>query len=275
MPVREFVRNAREPSLCTKIARAGLLCQHNPNVISTNRQMPEEQQLSFRLEKEMLSNAQDHGIHALLSLIGKDKYPYITAAREIGIGAVIPDVLLACWHGMPDWKPRTLSTVESAVVAYLLANGTATSDKLKEDLFLTDSGAKRALDSITGAGFALSVNQNVIESCFPNDEVSLVAFEFKMKRWNDALQQAVTYFDFANESYVIMDAAQIECSDQIMTRFVNAGVGLILQSQQGFRLRLKSLEKSRITPARVQAISKLSLLLGIKSGVFDPLLKGT
>jgi hypothetical protein len=237
--------------------------------------MPEEEQLSFRLEKEMLSNAQDHGIHALLNLIEKDHYPFITAAREISVGAVIPDVLIACWHGMPDWKPRMLSTVESAVVAYLLANKAVNSTKLKEDLFLTDSGAKRALDSITGAGFALFATQDTIEPCFPNDEVSLIAFEFKMKKWNDALQQAKTYFDFANASYVILDAAQIECSDQLIAKFAEAGVGLILQSQQGFKLRLKSAEESRITSARVQAISKLSLLLGVKSCVPDPLLKCT
>src|ERR1043165_8140509 len=88
------------------------------NEISDNPPMPDPQ-TSFRLEKEMLLSAQNLGVHVILEVLGKNGCPYVTASKEVSVGTVIPDVLIGCWHSIPDWKPRALSTVESAVIAYL------------------------------------------------------------------------------------------------------------------------------------------------------------
>jgi hypothetical protein len=231
--------------------------------ISDSHTPPE--QASFRFEKDMLLSARNLGVHLLLRQIGIEERPYITAAQEISIGSVIPDLLVACWRAAPRWKQRSLSSVESAVIAYLLDQKLVPEKKLKADLFLTDSGATRALTGIKDAGFSLQDSDELIETCFPNDDVNLVAFEFKLKKWNDALEQASSYFDFANESYVVVDANQVK-PDGISNKFAEAGVGLIFQDHIGYRMLLRSSTRLPRTASRVQVLSKLALLPGVKTG---------
>ncbi|MGH9715475.1 MAG: hypothetical protein ACRD4R_01910 [Candidatus Acidiferrales bacterium] len=91
----------------------------------------------------------------------------------------------------------------------------------------------------------------------------LIAIEMKLKRWREALDQAIAYRSFADEVHVVMDGAQVRISDSARDAFVSSGVGLILHCDSGF---LREVPACRVMPA--PSVDRLFALTKLTSGPY-------
>jgi hypothetical protein len=115
------------------------------------------------------------------------------------------------------------------------------------------------------AGFAIADNQGRYKSVVSLSSVSLLAVEFKLKRWREALRQAAQYREFADDSYVILDSSKVETTQTMLSEFRSAGVGLILQRNDNqFKVALASKTCRPASAARIHTLQRLLALPGKK-----------
>ena len=55
----------------------------------------------------------------------------------------------------------------------------------------------------------------------------MIAVEAKLRRWREALQQAVSYLDFADQAYVALPAAVVDRNNGLVAAAETARVGII------------------------------------------------
>lgn len=111
----------------------------------------------------------------------------------------------------------------------------------------------RLLDELIGAG-ALEETANGSVRLSPelrSLRTQVVAVEAKLSRWNEALEQAVSYGAFADRSFVAMDAGRIDGSRHDVTEaFRRAGIGLVLVDGDGARCIHPGRKNARVTPGK-------------------------
>lgn len=181
--------------------------------------------------------------------------------RQPTIGSVIPDLLLGIWSGdLPRYKG--MNTVSRCVLAWLFVKKLAVSEEqIREDLLISQNAADYALSTLSRIGAVAKRDSGEVElrSEFDaSNSVRLIAIEMKLKRWKDALAQAVQYREFADESYVILDGNQAKLNEEARQAFIAHGVGLFLQ--RGGELK-QELRATSVTPRpsvdRLFALDKL------------------
>ncbi|SRR6266852_7717809 len=182
--------------------------------------------------------------------------------REAAIGSVIPDVLIGLWRGdLPPWG--NLNSVSRHVLACLSAQKAVPSEEyLCENLLLSSDAAGTAVSTLKRIGAVVKRDSGevAIQPEFDVlDSVKLIAIEIKLKRWREALEQAVMYRKFADEAHVVLDGNQVRLTDEIRSAFTSSGIGLFLQFG-GMVTRV--LEAATETPAasvdRLFALAKLA-----------------
>lgn len=154
------------------------------------------------------------------------------ALLEPTIGNVIPDMVLCTFTR--DFDPRnwkTITALEGALVAAIEMLGGCTYKELLQTVFITEQRASNALGRLEKIG---SIEQTVggrysVSRNASSDAVEIVAVEFKLRKWAEALEQAFQYRRFADRSYVILDGTQVRAEDKIIQEFRAKGVGLLLQ----------------------------------------------
>jgi hypothetical protein len=180
---------------------------------------------------------------------------------EPTIGSVIPDMLFGIWSG--DLPPcHRLNPVSRHIFAWLSERRVASSEaELRENLFLSDHATSSAVSSMVQVGAITKGDSGEVLLRPAFDvlrSVRLIAIEMKLKRWREALEQAVAYQRFADEAYVVLDGDQVSLSDQARQAFVSSGVGLFLHYAAGFSCDIPA---TRVLPDpsadRVFALSKL------------------
>lgn len=183
---------------------------------------------SFRFEREMVKPLLVHLHKAFLVYPGQR----MCLLREEPIGSVIPDLMLGIWSGE---LPRLsgLNTVSRHILAWLSSQKVANSkEELREDLFLSRHAVDCAVSTLQRIG-AISKRDSGELELRPEFEVSssirLIAIEMKLKRWREALEQAIEYRKFADEAYVVLDGSQLRMNCIISDAFVTTGIGLFLQ----------------------------------------------
>lgn len=154
--------------------------------------------------------------------------------REPAIGNVAPDLLVGQWHADLDLRAPSLTNVARHVLAFLQKHGPAADVRCLEDqLFLSDSALSRALDQLDRAGLVAVEGRNGtlrLGSSFEQfSNVKLIAIEMKMKRWREALNQAIRYLEFADEAYVFLDGAQVDLTSEVRRTFEISAPGLYMQ----------------------------------------------
>jgi len=182
--------------------------------------------------------------------------------REQPIGSVIPDLLFGIWSGeLPCY--RGLNMVSRHILAWLSTQRMANSEEqLREDLLLSKHAADSAVSTLRRIG-AISKRDSGEVELRPEFDISgsirLIAIEMKLKRWREALAQAIEYRKFADEAYVVLDGNQVRMNTDIREAFVANGIGLFLQGSGAIE---REIPAELIAPApsedRLFAVSKLA-----------------
>jgi hypothetical protein len=178
------------------------------------------------------------------------------------IGSIIPDVLVGVWSGE---LPRCagLNSVSRHILAWLSVQKIVdTEQALREHLFLSQHATANAVASLKRVGAIIKRDSGEVEirpefdiSC----SVRLIAIELKLKRWREALEQAIVYRKFTDEAHVVLDGNQIRMNAQIRAAFLDSGVGLLLQRSGNLT---REIEAHSIVPEpsvdRLVALTKLA-----------------
>lgn len=182
----------------------------------------------FRLERHMVPFIQ----RALPSVLALGTAPALKIVREPSIGLVIPDVLV----GVVNRRPRVLArshftTVEGAILALLERAGSMHAEAIQRALFLPESTCFRAIEKLCRAGAVEQTGEAEwkLSQSAATAGVELIAFEAKLRLWKRALDQAVSYLTFVDRAYVVLDGNQVRISTDVVSAFVERGVGLWLQ----------------------------------------------
>lgn len=181
--------------------------------------------------------------------------------RETAIGPVIPDLMIGVWSGeLPRYSK--LNGVGRHILAWLSTEKAVTNEEqLREALFLSKHAADSAVSALKRIGAIERRDSGEIElrSEFDvSNSIRLIAIELKLTRWREALEQAIEYRKFADEAYVVLDAAKVEVSPDMTAAFLAEGVGLLMQ--RGKELR-KEIPANSVSPrpsvGRLLAVKKL------------------
>lgn len=216
-------------------------------------------QTPFRLECDMLGPL----VECLPTVFQLDSGQRQKVLCEPTIGSVIPDVLVGIWSGeLP--RCSTLNFVARHILSWLATQKVASGEQqLREELLLSHYASTAAMTSLKRVG-AVAQNDSgevVLQPEFDiSDNVKLIAIEMKLRRWREALAQAVVYREFADESYVVLDGNQVRLTADIRAAFASAGVGLLLQCGGSIKRIISAPRMQKPAPSadRLFAVGKLA-----------------
>lgn len=152
--------------------------------------------------------------------------------REPAIGQIIPDLLVGSWD--PARRPvayGAATRIDAHIWALLERDGPHTLGDLTARLHLSMSRANDSLARLTRAGIVTVTPyaQFAISMSARADDFEIIAVEAKLARWQEAIQQAVSYLTFANRSLVVLDGNRVEDTAGLRDAARTSGVGLVLQ----------------------------------------------
>ena len=210
----------------------------------------------FKLESEMVAALKS----SLASALGLKSAGDLSFLTEVMIGNVVPDFLIGCWRGTPVRRLSTLNYIDAAIIAVFEAATELSEKDLKTRVFITPSRIASSLAKLERVGALERTPSGTIRNTgvFGAARVEITAVEVKLRRWREALQQATAYRSFADTSYVVLDAAQVDVSDGMQDQFRRAGVGLFLQRGDSLELCVPAIVEARSTSERVVATCKLA-----------------
>lgn len=149
--------------------------------------------------------------------------------EQLQVGAKIPDFVLV--HA-PDDQPtvhRSLTSLESVVLAELLSACASSALAIAERLFAQPARIETALENLRRAGLVSGEPGDAYgptEKALPT--ATVLAIEAKLTRWREAVDQAESYLSFANLSYVALPLATIEWRREVIIAECSArGIGLL------------------------------------------------
>lgn len=142
--------------------------------------------------------------------------------REVAVGRSVADVVI--FLDLPEESRRRtpLGTAECVFLARLRrGDGLPTVRSDSRAATVLDQLCARDLVTLTedgGAHLASTVNH----------AGDVIAVEAKLRRWREALEQAIEYKRFADFSYVVLPAELARAAVKNVTHFEDAGVGLLV-----------------------------------------------
>jgi len=182
--------------------------------------------------------------------------------RQPTIGPVIPDMLLGIWSGdLPRW--RSLNPISRHILAWLSVQKTANDEEhICDSLFISRNAASTAVSLLERVGAIAKKDSGEIalqQEFDASNSVRIIAIEMKLRRWREALEQAIAYQKFADEAYVVLGETQRQLSCEARDAFSSCGVGLIIYDDGRFEAQISAASKMPIPSAdRVLALTKLS-----------------
>jgi len=165
-------------------------------------------------------------------------------APERPEGRRIVDLVAAGWRA-DSWRDeilaeppslKDLTLVDLAILAHIVAHWPATSEEIKTDMFLSNQlRAQERLDLFEARDLVCRNERDAYEPLEWTDflPTSTVAFELKLDRWNEALEQAQYTKRFVDLSYVVMSShalSRIQANERL---FRDTGVGVIVADPTG------------------------------------------
>lgn len=153
--------------------------------------------------------------------------------REMPIGAARPDFVVVESSRRPHHLalPPDFTLRHGRLLDALQQKVSWSFSDLSDCLFERPSEVERMLDSLSSRGLVVFEGA---DSCSASPLLqqhhwSVLAIEAKLSKWTRALEQALSYRDFADRVLVALDATQLPAdSARILTEFRRAGVGLCL-----------------------------------------------
>ncbi|HEY8470813.1 MAG TPA: hypothetical protein VIL18_14270 [Longimicrobiales bacterium] len=184
----------------------------------------------------------------------------VTTLEEQAIGRLIPDLLVGIWRRDPrELIRRKFTVIETHILAHLERCGPTSPERVAEQLLIAHTDVARTLQRLTRLRVIRHRRNGTIELTGPARTAGLeiVAIEAKIRRWKRALAQAQSYQRFADESYVLVDGAQVRLTSAMEQAFRAAGVGLLLLSAGEVILGVPAARRRAYTPERVRATDRL------------------
>lgn len=191
--------------------------------------------------------------------------------REPTVGNVIPDLLFAEWTEELRPLKRNFTFIEARILALLEQRDELRESEISQILHLSAPAAARAFKRIQQSGLVLPTRDGKISldaGCFTR-ALFVTAVELKLRRWREALDQAVNYLKFANRAYVVLDGDQIARDEEMIKAFRASRVGLFMLRASGLSQVVCAPEHSCISPQRIQAVQKICIRL-TESGRLQP-----
>jgi hypothetical protein len=212
----------------------------------------------FRFERDMFVSLCELLPERIGSVPGR-----LVHLREPTVGNVIPDLLFGEWTD--DLRPlkRNFTLVESRILALLEQRDELLESEISQILHLSVPAAARAFKRIQGSGLVVPTRNGKISldaGCFTK-ALFLTAVELKLRRWREALDQAINYLRFADRAYVVLDGGQIARDEQMIKAFRESRVGLFMLREGGLTEVVGAQAQSCISSQRVQAVQKLCVRL--------------
>jgi hypothetical protein len=213
---------------------------------------------AFRLECEMTEPL----LAFFPSLLGLRSGQRAKVLFEPTIGSVIPDILVGIWSGdLPRY--RGLNAVSRHILAWLSAQKVASGEaQLREELFISHNAAASAVSALKRIGAVAQRESGEVELCAEfhlSNSVKLIAIEIKLRRWREALAQAISYRQFADKAYVALDGNQVKVNADMRAVFATHGIGLLMQRGPELKCEIAAIDCAKPAPSvdRLFAVSKL------------------
>jgi hypothetical protein len=175
------------------------------------------------------------------------------------VGHVIPDLLLAHWQPGASCYRGTITHLEALVLSHIEGGRSMSVEGLLKNVFLPRPKAQKIFSRLERMGLIGSVDRKnfSLRETASTENVEIIAIELKLSRWREALKQGKAYQDFADRSYVVIDATQISFSESIFAEFEAANVGLLLHDGKSLRSFIRCQSRSAQSAQRFLAAQKL------------------
>lgn len=211
---------------------------------------------AFATEREFVGELQV----ALLNAYSKQFFA-VRHSAELAVGNNIADIAVLLTH-LPTPKAdfHIFTTRECVVLAALRRNGATRIDILEKRCGIERSefrtgGLRRLVQSghvRLGQGGRVSFDPG-------RWPFRVVAIEAKLRRWNEALAQAIRYTQYADESFVALPEVFAEPAIANRQRFIEAGIGLIVLGEDGLRFVIEAASQEGHNWRREFVISRLAV----------------
>lgn len=187
----------------------------------------------------------------------------ISTISEAIVGKVIPDILIGGWSRQPHKAFTKLTYVDATVLALLEGHHELSTQDILSRVFLAQPTAERTFRKLVRMGATTITPEGGLRISDTHSTlgVEIIAIEFKMRRWRQALAQAETYRTFADRSFVVLDAGQTEVTPRMISAFADAEVGLLLQTGAELILIADATPRRHISSDRIVATQKLASAL--------------
>ena len=218
--------------------------------------------VAFRLESELIQILSKRG---RLKLLGPRLAPHSMAFAHFQIGMTIPDLLFVAGRkGVAPPIPRRiqLTAFDAWVVTALKRSGPLREEEIADELHSHPHRVGSALRRLRRYGLVkadnLSYELNARRLLL---SAEIVAVEAKLLRWTDAINQALSYLNFANRAYVALPKHSIVASRRVTHACKESGVGLISVGPYRTEILVRPKRRDPMSPERVWLIWKT---LGIR-----------
>lgn len=230
-------------------------------------------------ETDISSNGEPHQksekvlIRSLLRALSPGKRESTKSAlmQEVDCYLGVADIVVVrrsrvFWSHVTRSQLRCLTLPGPGSIYGLLLESVAWSPaQLARRAGLTEGTVKRHLVRLSKVGLAVQGAKGgfVATVRFPHESLQITAYEAKIENWRRALYQALRYWSFANQVYIVLPVARarrIASSEEILGR---TGVGLIgLDGSGKTHLLLKSaVKKPRSSAIRLRVAARGVLAL--------------
>ena len=155
---------------------------------------------------------------------------YVTfSRREVPVGGCIPDLINIHFTQDPNFYswPKKWSYKHSFAI-WLLRSQDLYLEEIASLFFEPIKKVSPIVDELLRDEIIIKSKDGKLSLSKQIEDIKadVVAVEAKLKKWRQALSQAIRYKDFANIVLVAMDATMIPRTDQAIQAFQNEAIGL-------------------------------------------------
>lgn len=183
---------------------------------------------TFRYEDELCAAL----LRTLGGLVGRQgdrlSRPVVLERRPVGL--VIPDFLcIQQKRSHSSLRTSPISGLDAIVLDALARSDSHTAESLARHFYSSPNRIHQRLERLSARGLIGRTNAGsyFLPSKIGHNTASVVAVEAKLVRWRDALEQALSYLSFSDESYVALPSELIARNSDIRRRLASTPIGLI------------------------------------------------
>jgi hypothetical protein len=168
-------------------------------------------------------------------LVGFPDISYVR--REVPVGGCIPDLVTIGFYEMPstEYWPNNWSYKHSYVIWLLRQWKRLTAETIASLSFESLHRVKPIIQDLVESGAAVQTESGalILSKAVASIQAEVIAVEAKLRRWREALDQAIEYKTFADRVFVAMDSFGAPTEDGVLRKFFEYRVGLCAITTEG------------------------------------------